>query len=109
MLLVFFCCTHYKLIKENVTHLCSRILIGPSHQVIKRHILSHRHVAELEGKYLKSGWSIWKRHIDDSIKATWTHQSLWDEKKLCEVKAFTSIVSVSETSFSLLRVTQVKF
>lgn len=68
-------------IKENATHFCSRILVGPSHQVIKTHILGHRHVAELERKYLPSRWSIWKRHKDDAVKATWTHQSLLDGKK----------------------------
>merc|ERR1712035_88344 len=65
----------------SLTHLCSRVLVGLIHQVIKRHVLGHGHVAELERKYLTSGWSIWKRHIDDSVKATWTHQSLWDRKK----------------------------
>lgn len=64
------------------THLCSRILVGASHQVVKRHILGHGHVAELEREYLPSGWSVWKRHEDDSVKATWTHQSLMDGTKL---------------------------
>lgn len=65
-------------VSNSETHFCSRILVGPSHQVVKRHILGHGHVAELEREYLSSGWSVWKRHEDDSVKATWTHQSLMD-------------------------------
>lgn len=68
-------------VEEIVTNLRSRILRGPSHQVLKRHVLGNRHVAELERKYLTAGWSIWQRHEDDSVEATWTHQSLWDGKK----------------------------
>lgn len=89
-LLFFSCCNHYKWIKDSATHLCSRILVGPSYQFIDGHILGHGHVAELERKYLMSGWSIWKRHVDDSVKAAWTHQSLWDGKKRQSASGFPS-------------------
>lgn len=74
-------CYRFGVMLKNVTHLCSRILVGPSHQVIEGHILGHGHVAELERKYLTSGWSIWERHKDDSVEATGTHQSLLDGEK----------------------------
>lgn len=63
------------------THLCTGILVGLSHQVIQGHVLVHRHVAELERKDLASGRRVGKRHIDDPIEATRTHQSLEGEKE----------------------------
>lgn len=63
------------------THLCSRILVGASHQVVQGHILGHGHVAELEGEDLSSGRAVWKRHEDDPVESTWTHQSLTEARK----------------------------
>lgn len=107
-------------VEEIVTNLCSRVLCSPSHQVLKRHVLGNRHVAELERKYLTAGWSIWKRHIDDSVEATWAHQSLWDGKKAVSIgftfiyrrlwhtnRAITLSLGIGEISFGFLRVTRV--
>lgn len=63
------------------THLCTGILVSPGHQVIQGHVLVHRHVAELERKDLASGRRVGKRHIDDPIEATRTHQSLEGEEE----------------------------
>lgn len=71
----------YLFILNCETHLCSRILVGASHQVVQGHILGHGHVAELEGEDLSSGRGVWKRHEDDSVESTWTHQSLTEARK----------------------------
>lgn len=69
-------CGHCEATRGTTAHLCSGILVRASHQLVHGHVLGHRHVAELEGKYLPSGRRIWKRHVDDAVEATWTHQSL---------------------------------